>query len=98
MKSHPLRSFLPRPRFAAGLLLGGAGLLSQFSSTGQSQAPAEADPRALAAVTALAEQLKTQQEQMVANQTRIEAQTATLKEELRLLKIYSARAGSSPRR
>lgn len=93
----PLVKLVPRSRFAVALLLGGVALLSQFASTGQSQAPAPTDPRLLAAVSSLAGQLKTQQDAMVANQTKIEAQTAMLKEELRLLRIYSARGGSSLR-
>lgn len=43
----------------------------------------------------LVEQLKKQQEQMSANQGKIDEQLATLKEELRLLKIYSKRAGGA---
>lgn len=97
MISPPLAKLVPRPRLAVALLLAGVGLLSQFASTGQSQAPAAADPRVISAVASLADQLKTQQEDMVANQTKIEAQTAVLKEELRLLRIYSSRGGSSLR-
>lgn len=98
MISPPLAKLVPRSRLVVALLLGGVGLLFQFASTGQSQAPAAADSRVISAVAALAEQLKTQQDQMVANQTKIEAQTATLKEELRLLRIYSGRSGGSLRR
>ena len=43
-----------------------------------------------AALNAVLAKLKTQQDQMAANQTKIEAQTAQLKEELRQAKIYSA--------
>ncbi len=97
MISRPISSFVSGPRLAVALALVGVGLLSQFASTGQSQAPATTDPRVLAAVGSLAAELKTQQDAMVANQTKIEAQTAALKEELRLVRIYSARGGSSPR-
>jgi hypothetical protein len=62
---------------------------------GHSQAPA---PVSAEAFGALISQIKTQQDQMAVNQTKIETQTAALKEEMRLLKIYSARGGSSSRR
>lgn len=88
---------LPRLRLTAALLLGGACLFSQFVVSGQSQAPTPVDPRVLAAVTALATQLKAQQDEMIANQTKIETQTAALAEELRQVKIYSARGGGSLR-
>ena len=57
-----------------------------------SQAPAAA-PAANPAIDALLVKLKTQQDTMVANQTKIEAQTALLKENLRQAKIYAARGG-----
>ena len=56
-----------------------------------SQAPAA--PAANPAIDALLVKLKTQQDTMVANQTKIEAQTALLKENLRQAKIYAARGG-----
>ena len=57
--------------------------------------PASAAPPALSAeaLDALIAQLKTQQEQITANQTKIETQTAALKEEVRLAKIYASRGG-----
>lgn len=97
MISLPFAKLVPRSRLLVVLTLAGVCLLSQFVATGQSQAPPAADPRTLSAVASLAGQLQTQQDEMAANQTKIEAQTATLKEELRLLKIYSARSGSSSR-
>ncbi|MBV9128180.1 MAG: hypothetical protein JO117_08855 [Verrucomicrobia bacterium] len=50
------------------------------------------------ALDALIGQLKQQQDQQIANQTKIETQLAALKEELRQLKIYTSRAGSGGRR
>lgn len=50
-----------------------------------------------AAIMNLVGKLKEQQAQIVANQTKIEAQTALLKEELRQAKIYSGRGGSGHR-
>lgn len=57
--------------------------------------PAAAAPAiSVEALNALLGQLHRQQDQMAANQTKIETQTAALKEELRQVKIYSARAGA----
>ncbi len=64
----------------------------------RSQPIAPVDPRSLEAISQLAVQLKEQQQQMAANQDKIEAQTAQLKEEIRLLRIYTAREGSALRR
>ena len=61
----------------------------------QSQAPAVSTSNA--ALTPLLAKLKAQQDQVAANQTKIEAQTAQLKEELRQAKLYSARGGSGHR-
>ena len=61
-----------------------------------SQAPAAATT-SNAALNALLTKLKTQQDQVAANQTKIEAQTAQLKEEIRQVKLYSARGGSGHR-
>ncbi len=57
-----------------------------------SQAPAATTPNT--ALTPLLTKLKTQQDQLAANQTKIEAQTALLKEEIRQTKIFAGRAGS----
>lgn len=97
MISRPHVKLVPRPPLTVVLLLAGAGLLAQLASTAQSQAPGPVDPQVIAAVASLAGQLKTQQDQMAANQTKIEAQTALLKEELRLLRIYAGRSGGSLR-
>ena len=66
-----------------------------FTPETRSQAPAAATNNA--ALSALLAKLKTQQDQIAANQTKIEAQTAQLKEELRQAKIYSGRGGSGHR-
>ncbi len=58
--------------------------------------PAPATTTSNAALNAMLAKLKTQQDQMAANQTKIEAQTAQLKEDLRQAKIYSARAVGPP--
>lgn len=66
-----------------------------FAPESQSQAPNATTNNA--ALTALLAKLKTQQDQVAANQTKIEAQTAQLKEEIRQVKLYSARGGSGHR-
>ena len=60
---------------------------------GHTQAPVTATNNA--ALAPLLAKLKTQQDQIAANQTKIEAQTAQLKEELRQAKIYTGRGGSA---
>ena len=49
------------------------------------------------ALNAMLTKLKSQQDDMAANQTKIEAQTTALTEALRQAKIYSARSGSGHR-
>lgn len=61
-----------------------------FVPRAQTQVVAAQPPQAYAQ---LIEQIKKQQEVLGANQAKIDEQLATLKEELRLLKIYSKRAG-----
>ena len=82
---------------AAALLATGAALTSSSVTRTEAAGPAMAtiNPDALDAMLA---QLKKQQEQMVANQTKVETQLAALKEEIRQAKIYSARAGGAGRR
>ena len=62
---------------------------------GHSQAPSTTTNNA--ALNALLSKVKSQQDEMAANQTKIEAQTAQLEETLRQAKIYSARSGSGHR-
>ena len=99
---HPIvmRNLPIFPRFAslpavAGVL--GAVVLAGtcFTPSVHSQAPAATTPNATLAP--LLAKLKAQQTQIVANQTKIETQTALLKEELRQAKIYSGRGGSGHR-
>ena len=68
------------------------GLLTPEAHT---QAPGTTTSNA--AINALVARLKTQQDQMAANQTKIEAQTTQLQETLRQARLYSARAGSGHR-
>ena len=75
----------------AGVVVGGWCLAPDVHS----QSPASTTPNS--ALLPLINKLKSQQEQLVANQSKIEAQTALLKEELRQAKIYSARAGAGHR-
>ncbi len=94
-------SNFPRPRrlpasativaTLAAVVIGGWCLTPE----GHSQAPAVSTPNAMLAN--LLGKLKAQQAEIIANQTKIEAQTALLKEELRQSKIYSARGGAGRR-
>ena len=79
---------IQKPAVLILLLAGlcGGGL---FLPEGRSQAPANAT--ANASLAPLLAKLKAQQDLMNENQHKIEAQTATLKEELRQAKIYAAR-------
>ncbi len=81
----------------AVMLAAGGALTSAVVTRTEAAAPAAMtiNPDALDAMLA---QLKKQQEQMVANQTKVETQLAALKEELRLTKIYAARSGAAGRR
>ena len=74
----------------AAVILGGL-----IAPEGRSQAPATMTSNA--ALNGLIAKVKTQQDQMAANQTKIEAQTAQLQEALRQAKLYSARSGSGHR-
>ncbi len=75
------------------IVLSAAAILGGWLATPavHSQAPtaAAANP----ALDALLVKLKTQQDTMIANQTKIEAQTALLKENLRQAKIFAGRGG-----
>ena len=71
--------------------------LGAWLSAAQVRSQAPAASAANPAIDALLVKLKTQQDTMIANQTKIEAQTALLKENLRQAKIYSARGGSGHR-
>ena len=86
--------FLRSPRAAVLPLLVVAvvGVSWTLVPQGRTQVPAAASTNN-AALNALLAKLKTQQDQLAANQTKIEAQTAQLKEELRQAKIYAGRGG-----
>ena len=66
-----------------------------IAPNGHSQAPGTTTSNV--ALNALLTKIKAQQDEMAANQTKIEAQTAQLEEALRQAKIYSARSGSGHR-
>ncbi len=89
--------YLLTSRGSAALILLGIIVIggSLFPPAGHSQAPATTTSNA--ALNALLVKLKTQQDTMTANQTKIEAQTALLKENIRQAKIYAGRAGAGHR-
>ena len=81
----------PRAVLLPLLITTALGVSWLFAPEGRTQVPAAAST-SNAALNALLAKLKTQQDQLAANQTKIEAQTAQLKEEIRQAKLYSARA------
>ncbi len=86
IRRSPRAVLLPLLAFAA------LGISWLLVPEGRTQAPAASTNNA--ALNALLAKLKTQQDQIAANQAKIEAQTAQLKEELRQAKIYAGRGGS----
>ena len=89
-----LRHISPRPLV---LVLVGMTIISGwlFPQAVRSQAPGATTSNV--ALNSMLTKLKAQQDQMAANQTKIEAQTSQLEETLRQAKIYSARSGSGHR-
>ncbi len=91
-----IRSLVSRRSSRVALLplltVAALGVSWLFVPEGRTQAPTASTNNA--ALTALLTKLKTQQDELAANQTKIEAQTAQLKEELRQAKIFSGRGGS----
>jgi len=95
MPTSPFVKHLSRWTIAAAVV--GAAVFSGwiFPVSSRSQVPVTVTSNV--ALTGLLTQIKAQQDQMAANQTKIEAQTALLEEALRQAKIYGARAGSGHR-
>ena len=88
---HRLLPTLPALTVLATVVVGGWCLAPELHS----QAPGNATPNS--ALVPLLAKLKLQQAQIAANQTKIEAQTALLKEDLRQAKLFSARGGGARR-
>ncbi len=91
---------LPSPRSSrtgVTAVLVATAVCAGWLLTPESRSQAPAATTSNAALNAVLAKLKTQQDQVAANQTKIEAQTAQLKEELRQAKIYSGRGGSGHR-
>ena len=95
MKTHPAHLRNARGSLIAILLVATAvgGWLFAPESRSQGVIPMTAN----ASLTPMLAKLKTQQDEIAANQTKIEAQTALLKESIRQAKIYAARGGSGHR-
>ena len=93
----PTVSSLRGSRHGLAALIVAAVLCAGWWLTPESQSQAPAASTNNAALNALLTKLKTQQDEIAANQTKIEAQTAQLKEEIRQVKLYSARGGSGHR-
>ncbi len=96
MKNPP--SFRPGPHRPFAVILLATVALGGWLAAPEvhSQAP-QAATTSNAALNTLLVKLKSQQDAMAANQTKIEAQTALLKENIRQAKIYAARGGSGHR-
>ena len=77
------------------IIFGVLCLLAAFTPSAQTQGVGAAT--ANAALAPLLAKLKTQQDQIASNQAKIEAQTAQLKEEIRIAKIYASRGGTGRR-
>ena len=89
-----------KPRFsgrATTVTILVAVVLSSWFAAPRVQSQMPATTTSNVALNTSLNKLKTQQDQLVANQTKIEAQTAQLEEALRQAKIYSARSGSGHR-
>ena len=84
-----------RASFAATVIAIAFAMGWFLAPSGHTQAPATTTNNA--ALNALLNKVKTQQDDMAANQTKIEAQTAQLEETLHQAKIYSARSGAGHR-
>lgn len=91
MKKLLLLSSPSRRTALAGIFLTAALGGWVLAPTGYSQASNPMTSNA--ALTPLLTRLKAQQDELAANQTKIEAQTAALKEEIRQSKIYAGRSG-----
>lgn len=89
--------FRPWPVLAVGVVVLIAGSLGA-PATSRSQIGGTTVALSADAFNALVGQIRKQQDQIAANQTKIEAQLAAAKEEVRQVKIYSARSGSAGRR
>ena len=96
MKNAPSFRLASRRHLAVILLAATALGGWLLAPEGRSQAP-QAATTSNAALNTLLLKLKSQQDAIAANQTKIEAQTVLLKEDLRQAKIYAARGGSGHR-
>lgn len=86
-----------RPRWSAAVIVVSGTILFGWMVASESRSQAPGTMTSNVALNGLLAKLKAQQDQMAANQTKIEAQTAQLQEELRQAKLYGARAGSGHR-
>lgn len=86
-----MKSVRPSPSLAFAILAAIALLLVALSIAPRAQSQLSAPaPQAYLQVV---EQLKKQQDTMVANQAKIDEQMSNIKEEMRLIRIFSKRSG-----
>ena len=94
---NPQTASRPWPLLLVGAAIVLAGSLGA-PATSRSQSGGGAVALSADAFNALVGQIRKQQDQIAANQTKIETQLAAAKEEVRQVKIYAARSGSAGRR
>ena len=88
-----MKSVRPTPSLAFAVLAAIALLLVALAIAPRAQT--QMAPPAPQAYQQIVEQLKKQQETMVANQAKMDEQLANIKEEMRLIRIFSKRGGGS---
>lgn len=86
-----MKSVRPTPSLAFAILAAIALLLVALSIAPRAQTQMAAP--APVAYLQVVEQLKKQQDTMVANQAKMDEQMANIKEEMRLIRIFSKRTG-----
>jgi hypothetical protein len=86
-----MKSVRPTPSLAFAILAAIALLLVALSIAPRAQTQMAAP--APVAYDQVVEQLKKQQETMVANQAKMDEQVSNIKEEIRLIRIFSKRGG-----
>ena len=86
-----MKSVRPTPSLAFAILAAIALLLVALSIAPRAQT--QMAPPAPQAYAQIVDQLKKQQETMVANQAKMDEQISNIKEELRLIRIFSKRTG-----
>ncbi len=88
-----MKSVRSTPPLAFAILAALALLLVALSIAPRAQSQLAVPAPAPQAYQQLVDQLKKQQEAMIANQAKIDEQVSNIKEEIRLIRIFSKRSG-----